>query len=428
MKKALTVIALIGLLAGSAAAQDWKLGVQTYSFRKFTFCETIDTVSKMGVKYVEAYSKQEIGGGIEGKTDYKMDAATRDAIKAKLAAAGVEIISYGVIKGKDEADWRAIFDFAKAMGFKTIVSEPLPEHYDLLVKLCKEYGIDIAIHNHAEPTPYWKPETTLAACKGREGIYGSPDNGHWARSGINSIDGFKLLEGNMKSIHIKDMAVFGDVKAKDCVPLGEGVCDMPAVFAELKRQNYKGAFILEYESEPENPAPSIKKCVDYFNAQAGDLAKPSCCSKCNACTAKKDVFTKNVNDLWKDVDISKTGWDKIPEPPKAAPKKKPAKKKTVKKQTPAKQTPAKKAPAKKTTAKKQTAKKPAANKEPAKPQTLEQYLQGSQKWCAQNNKEWNKEKATKAFHRMDTDKDGILTPKEKATGKKKQEQNKKKQK
>ena len=268
MKKSMMMVAATLMLAGCATAKDYKLGVQAYSFRKFTFCETLDQLSAMDVKYIEAYSGQQIGGGIKGKTHYTMDAATRDALKAKLDTAGIKIVSYGVVKGKDEADWRAIFEFAKAMDLKIINSEPKPEHYDLLVKLTAEYGIDVGIHNHATPSPYWQPQTTLDAVKDRPGLYAAPDNGHWARSGIKSIDGFKLLEGQMISMHLVDMEVFGDVKAKECVPFGEGVCDLPSVIAELERQGYDGNFIIEYESSPENPGPHIKKCVDWFNTHA----------------------------------------------------------------------------------------------------------------------------------------------------------------
>ncbi len=269
MKKQLLALTTVALLACTAFSNDWKLGVQAYSFRKFTFCEALDQLSAMGVEYIEAYPGQQIGGGIEGTTHYGMDAATRDALRAKLDAAGIKMVSYGVVGGKNEADWRAIFEFAKAMDFKIINSEPKPEHYDLLVKLAKEYGIGVGIHNHAKPdNRYWNPQTTLDAVKDRPGLYAAPDNGHWARSGIKGIDGFKLLEGQMISIHLKDMEVFGEVNARKCVPFGEGVNDLPSVIAELKRQNYAGQFIIEYESDPENPGPQIKKCVDWFNQNA----------------------------------------------------------------------------------------------------------------------------------------------------------------
>ncbi|MCF7864540.1 MAG: hypothetical protein K9L89_07115, partial [Kiritimatiellales bacterium] len=216
MKKYMMLMVMV-LMIGNAFSNEWKLGVQAFSFRKFTFCEMLDQLSAMGVKYIEAYPGQPIGGGIEGTTNFSMDAVKREALKAKLAAAGIQMISYGVVGGKDEAEWRKLFDFAKAMDIQMINSEPKPEDYDLLVKLTAEYGIPVGIHNHAKPkNRYWDPQTVLDAVKDRPGLYAAPDNGHWARSGITSVDGFKLLEGHMKSIHLKDMKVFDLVDGNAC--------------------------------------------------------------------------------------------------------------------------------------------------------------------------------------------------------------------
>lgn len=267
MKKRTLALTAIVLMAGSTFSSEWKLGVQTWSFRTFTFCETLDQLSAMGVKYVEAYPGQKIGGGVEGDTHYTMDAATRDALKAKLDGAGIKILSYGVVGGKNEADWRKLFEFAKAMGIKIINSEPKPADYDLLVKLTKEYGINVGIHNHAKPNNrYWDPQTVLDVVRDRPGIYAAPDNGHWARSGIKSVAGFKLLEGQMISIHLKDQKTFDDPGKNICVPFGTGLCDLPAAIAELKRQKYTGQFIIEFESNADHPGPHIKKCVEWFNA------------------------------------------------------------------------------------------------------------------------------------------------------------------
>lgn len=269
MKKIITLAFLAALVAGSTPAEEWKLGVQAWSFRKFTFCETLDQLSEMGVKYIEVYPGQKIGGGIEGNTHYSMDTATRDALKTRLDAAGIKILSYGVVGGKNEADWRKLFEFAKAMDIRIINSEPNPKHYDLLVKLTKEYGVDVGIHNHAKPNNrYWNPQTVLDVVKERPGLYAAPDNGHWARSGIQSADGFKLLEGQMISIHLKDQQTFDDPSKNICVPFGTGLCDLPAAIKELKRQNYTGQFIIEFESNSDNPGPHIRKCVEWFNANA----------------------------------------------------------------------------------------------------------------------------------------------------------------
>ena len=268
MKALILATGVAALVAGSAFAEDWKLGVQAYSFRKFTFADTLDQLSEMGVKYVEMYPGQTIGGGLEGKTHHNMDAATREAIQKMLAEKGVQVLSYGVVYAKDEDEWRQAFDFAKAMGIGMINAEPKDEHYDLLVKLAAEYGIPVGIHNHATPSKYWDPQVVLGVIKDRPGLYAAPDNGHWARSGIASVDGFKLLEGRMKSIHIKDMKVFDQVKGNECVPFGTGVCELDKAIAELKRQKYDGPFIIEYESNPDNPAPEIKQCVAWFNQNA----------------------------------------------------------------------------------------------------------------------------------------------------------------
>lgn len=52
----------------------WKLGAQAYTFNRFNFFEAIDKIKLCGLQYVEAYPGQEIGGGLEGKMDYKMPA------------------------------------------------------------------------------------------------------------------------------------------------------------------------------------------------------------------------------------------------------------------------------------------------------------------------------------------------------------------
>ena len=47
-------------LSGVSAAQndDWRLGIQAWSFRKFTFFEAVDKTASLGLKYIEAYPGQ----------------------------------------------------------------------------------------------------------------------------------------------------------------------------------------------------------------------------------------------------------------------------------------------------------------------------------------------------------------------------------
>ena len=60
---------------------------------------------------------------------------------------------------------------------------------------------------------------------------------------------------------------FGNRRAHD-VPWGTGKADVQALLAELKRQNFKGVFSIEYEHNWTNSVPEIAKCVAYFNQVA----------------------------------------------------------------------------------------------------------------------------------------------------------------
>ena len=82
--------------------------------------------------------------------------ASRDAreeLKKKLGDCGVKLVNYGVCNlSQNQDDSRKIFDFAKDMGIETIVSEPPEEALEMLDKLCAEYDMKIAIHNHPSPS------------------------------------------------------------------------------------------------------------------------------------------------------------------------------------------------------------------------------------------------------------------------------------
>src|SRR5690606_14881218 len=53
-------------------ALSWQLGAQAYTFNRFTFTEALDKIADCNLHYVEAYSRQEIGGGIKEQMNYRM--------------------------------------------------------------------------------------------------------------------------------------------------------------------------------------------------------------------------------------------------------------------------------------------------------------------------------------------------------------------
>jgi hypothetical protein len=46
---------------------------------------------------------------------------------------------------------------------------------------------------------------------------------------------------------------------------GTGILDVKQMLKELKRQNFKGYFSIEYENNWGNSVPDIEKCIKYFN-------------------------------------------------------------------------------------------------------------------------------------------------------------------
>ena len=244
----------------------WKLGSQAYSFRLFTFAEAIRKIDSCGLKYVEAFPGQTIGGGIEGKMDYKMDASTRQAVKKLVADKGLTLVAFGVVSAPNEADWKALFEFAKDMGIKNRNTEPKVEQMPYIGRLADEYKINVALHNHPKPSQYWHPDSVLAVIGTSKYVGACADIGHWVRSGLDPVDCLKKLQGHILGMHFKDVKKdTPDGKYHDVI-WGTGDCKVDAVIAELKRQRFKGPISVEYEYHWENNGPEIAESVKYFRS------------------------------------------------------------------------------------------------------------------------------------------------------------------
>lgn len=250
--------------APDAEKLGWRLGCQAYTFRSGTFFEAVDKNAALGLKVIEAYPGQKVSKDIPAGFGPGMDAKTTQAVKDKLAAAGVKLACFGVtgIPGKED-EARKFFQWAKDMGIETIVTESNPAFLD---KLCEEFGISAAFHNHPNS---WPPEKVLEATKDRSKLIGAcADTGHWMRRKVVPLDGVKMLRGRIISFHLKDLNEFG---SGHDVPWGTGKGDLKAVLAELKAQGFKGVFSIEYEHS--FTMDDLAKCVKYFNDCAAELAK-----------------------------------------------------------------------------------------------------------------------------------------------------------
>ncbi len=251
----------------------WRLGMQTYSFRAYTLYEAIDKSASLGLKYIESYPGQKLSPDKpDVRFGHRMPVELRQGVKDKLAHAGIKNICYGVTGFRnDERQCRQVFDFAKDMGIEIITAEPNGLAFDIIEKLCKEYDIKVAIHNHPKPSRYWSPDKVLAHIKGRDKRIGvCADTGHWMRSGLDPVECLKKLEGRIISLHFKDLNGSNDPKAHDVV-WGTGTGNVKAQLRELKRQGGNYVFSIEYEHNWTNSMPDIRECIDWYKKAVKDL-------------------------------------------------------------------------------------------------------------------------------------------------------------
>ncbi|TYR36630.1 sugar phosphate isomerase/epimerase [Sphingobacterium phlebotomi] len=243
---------------------NWKIGAQAYTFRLFTLAEALDKIDSADLRYVEAFPGQIVGAGNEEKFTYTLSEEGRDLVRKLLTDRNITLHAFGVVNGNDAEEWEQIFAFAQDMGVRVINCEPKEEHLDIVSALCDKYDIRAAIHNHPEPTTYWKPEAVLAALDGRSTKMGAAaDVGHWMRSGLDPVECLKKLEGKIIHAHFKDLNAFGDKKAHD-VHWGTGKLPINEVIEELKRQNFDGMLSAEYEYNWENNQSDVAQSVRNF--------------------------------------------------------------------------------------------------------------------------------------------------------------------
>jgi sugar phosphate isomerase/epimerase len=278
----ISALALWTSLGGLAAAQNaedysqvrikkFPIAMQCWTYRRYTFMEAVEKTKALGLKYLQAYPGQPLSPQEKNvKFDHNLTPGQIEKVKKAVADAGLEVVAYGVVDiGRTEASMRQVFDFARRMGIRTIVTEPQDGDFPILEPLVKEYNINIAIHNHPEPAKYAKPATVLERIKNLDDRIGAcADTGHWMRGGLRPVDCLKMLTGRITDVHIKDRSDFGTGKGVDDVAFGSGKANIHDILAELTLQDYAGYLTIEFENEAEvlTPEPTLRKGLDYIKS------------------------------------------------------------------------------------------------------------------------------------------------------------------
>lgn len=246
------------------------IGCQSYTFKEFSAFEAIAKTKEAGGKTIEFYPGQKLKPGSGDEVSHNASPAVIAELKAECQRQGISPVNYGVVGAKDAAEIHKIMEFAKTMGLYSVCTEST-ELVAEWEKAVKEFDIKVAFHEHGGSMSnpkykVWNPLYILGVVESRDPRIGAcADLGHWCTSGLKPIECLRILKGHIISVHVKDKSEFGEKGV--VVPAGKGVVDFPACIAELKKQDFKGHFSVEYENNWKDNVSEVKETIDFTKAE-----------------------------------------------------------------------------------------------------------------------------------------------------------------
>lgn len=240
----------------SARTRRLKLGLASYSVRKFTLDQALEMCRDMDVSYINLKDFH-----LPMTDSPEALAATRK----KIEAAGLAIMGGGTITLKnDAAQVRKAFEYAKAGGFPLMVVAPEPAAFDVIEKMIQEFGIKVAIHNHGpEDKSFPAPQDAMKLLRGRDPRFGlCMDIGHATRAGADPVKTVDECKERLLDLHVKDLKVKTDKESQ--TEVGKGVLDIPGLFRALLKIGFEGHVGLEYEINETSPLVGMKESFSYM--------------------------------------------------------------------------------------------------------------------------------------------------------------------
>ena len=241
-----------------------KLGVASYSLRKFPRDQALAMIKQLHTPYVNLKSFH---------LPYDLTPEQLAAARREIEAQGFQIVGGGTItfdKDTDEGVQR-YFDYAKAAGMPLIVGTGDPAVLPRVEKFVKRYDIKVAIHNHGpEDKHFPSPYDVLKHVKDFDPRFGlCMDIGHSERAGVDVVQAAADAGPRLLDMHAKDLRNLS-AKESQCI-VGEGKIPFPELFQQLERQGYAGYVNLEYEIDPDDPLPGMKQSFAYMRGVLAGL-------------------------------------------------------------------------------------------------------------------------------------------------------------
>ena len=239
-----------------------RLGVTSYTFRKFTPDQVIGFMHELKTPYLSV-------------KDMHLPMKPLSEVHARAEhyrQAGIVLTGAGVIYFKEDNDAaiEPVFEYLKLAGLKNFTGGPTHETLGRVASFCKKYDVTMGIHNHGpEDKEFPSPndvEKAIAKLDHRVGY--CIDLGHTLRTDTDPAEAIKMAGTRLYGVHMKDLA--DPHKKESQVAVGEGVMPVEKIFRALMAIRYPGVVDLEYEIKADDPMPGVRKS---FASMRGTLAK-----------------------------------------------------------------------------------------------------------------------------------------------------------
>jgi len=251
--------ALIARTSRGASANDaleipFKLGIASYTFRKFSLEDTIRMTGRLAINNLCLKSMH---------LPLELSESEIREEAAKVANAGIMLYGGGVIYMKSREEVDRAFCYAQTAGMKVIIG--VPEHE--LLAYCNQKvnstGIRLAIHNHGPGDDrYPTPASVYNRIRDLDpGMGLCVDIGHTIRIGEDPVQQTSDLMDRVLDIHIKDEDK-ADETGYTC-EIGRGVIDIPGFLEMLVRKKYSHVVSFEFEKDENDPLAGLAESVGY---------------------------------------------------------------------------------------------------------------------------------------------------------------------
>lgn len=235
-------------------AAPFRLGLASYTLRKFPRLEALAMTRQVGLEYI-CFKDFHL----------RLDASDDEIGQARedVAKFGLKLYAGGVISMVRPEQVEQAFSYAKKAGMELIIGVPHPEVLDLVEQKIEETGVGVAIHNHGpEDRLYPTPYEAYERIRNRHKKFGlCIDIGHTIRAGVDPAKAARELADRLLDVHVKDVS---EATAKGrTVEIGRGVIDIPAFLKTLLEIGFSGVVSFEHEKDPDQPLVGLAESVGY---------------------------------------------------------------------------------------------------------------------------------------------------------------------